>query len=100
MIRFKVAQAALEDISDILSYYGAPSSAADAFSDGFTDQVQHLRQWPYTGHRRRDLTGTDVCFWQFDPYLIVFNIQDELLSVVAVLHSARNIRKILRKRLR
>jgi plasmid stabilization system protein ParE len=96
-MRLQIAQVAAADVREILGFYRS-RTAADNFNGGLDDNIRYLRQWPYTGHRRRDLTPEDVCFWLFDPYLLVFTIRDDLLSVVAVLHSARDVALILRKR--
>jgi len=98
MISFKIADAAFADVAEILQFYRAPSALGDTFNRDLGGAIHHLRQWPYTGHRRRDLTKKDVCFWFFDPYFLVVRVGDDLLSIVAVLHSSRHIARILRKR--
>lgn len=98
MIDFRIADAAFADVQEILYFYRAPSALGDAFNRDIQDAISHLRQWPYTGHRRRDLTSKDVCFWFFAPYFLVVQVQDDFLSIVAVLHSSRNIARVLRKR--
>lgn len=62
-----VTESAKNDLREILTFYRAPSSASDELSFTFERGIQHLRQWPLTGHRRRDLTKADVCFWFEDP---------------------------------
>ncbi len=99
-MRVELAEAATEDVEQTLLFYKAPSQPADLFSSAFESATLHLRLWPYTGHRRRDLTQEDVCFFAADPYLIVFRIRRYLLSIVAVLHASRNTARILRRRLR
>jgi plasmid stabilization system protein ParE len=98
MIAFRIADAGLADVEEILQFFRAPSGLGDAFNRDIGDAIHHLRQWPYTGHRRRDLTKADVCFWFFDPYFLVVRIDNNLLSIVAVLHSSRHIARILKKR--
>jgi plasmid stabilization system protein ParE len=67
------------DLRDTLSFYHAPSSAADALSYTFERGARHLERWPYTGHRRRDLSKADVCFWFEDTYYFVFQIKGDTL---------------------
>jgi plasmid stabilization system protein ParE len=100
MMRIVLSETAKTDIQETLSFYRAPSQLADVFSYTFEAGARHLEQWPYTGHRRRDLTKADVCFWFEDPYLLIFQISGETLSIVAILHSSRNVVRILRQRLR
>jgi plasmid stabilization system protein ParE len=99
MMRLQIAEVAAADVREILNFYWS-RAAADNFNRGLDDNLHYLRQWPYTGHRRRDLTRHDVCFWLFDPYLIVLTIRADMLSVVAVLHSSRDVARILRGRLK
>jgi plasmid stabilization system protein ParE len=67
MMRLKIAEAASEDVRSILHFCRSPSATADAFSKGLDSELLYLRQWPYTGHRRRDLTKEDVCFGSSPP---------------------------------
>jgi plasmid stabilization system protein ParE len=95
-----VTDSARSDIREILAFFRAPSRASDELSYTFERGIQHLKQWPFTGHLRRDLTKADVCFWFEDPYYFVLQIKEDTLSIVAFLHSARNIPPILRQRLK
>jgi plasmid stabilization system protein ParE len=99
-MRIVMSTNARADLRETLNFYRAPSQLADAFSYAFESGVRHLRQWPYTGHRRRDLVKEDVCFWFEDPFFLVIQITDETLSIIAVLHSSRDVSRILRQRLR
>lgn len=100
MIPFEIAEAAKADVKETLSFYRAPSRLGDEFSSNLRMAITHVRAWPNTGHRRRDLTKEDVCFWTFEPYYLVIQVSDQLLSVVAVLHTSRNIARILKGRLK
>jgi plasmid stabilization system protein ParE len=98
VIPFEIARAAQEDVQQILHFYRSPSASSDVFNFRLQQEIAYLRQWPFTGHRRRDLTSKDVCFWYFEPYFLVIHLQPGLLSIVAVLHASRNIARILKKR--
>jgi plasmid stabilization system protein ParE len=92
------AYAARSDIQDILAFYRSSSASAGEFGALIQTAGDHLSHFPYTGHRRRDLTQANVCFWFADPYLLVFEVGNDMLSIVAVLHSSRHVSKILLKR--
>ncbi len=96
----RVTETAEQDILETLHFFRAPSAMGDSFQALVAEAGRHLRQWPYTGHRRPDLTDKDVCFWTEGNYLFVLAIRGEELSILAVLHSKRDVAKILRKRLR
>jgi plasmid stabilization system protein ParE len=99
MMQVEFTATAEEDLMETLHFYRAPSAMGDSFNAMVADVVAYLTQWPYTGHRRRDLTREDVCFWTENPYLFVLQIRGEVLTIVAVLHASRNVARILRKRL-
>jgi len=99
MMQVEFTATAEEDVIETLHFYCAPSAMGDSFNTMVADVVRYLTEWPYTGHRRRDLTREDVCFWTENPYLFVLQIRGEVLTIVAVLHSSRNVARILRKRL-
>lgn len=99
MKQLEIADAAVQDIAEILSYYGSPTVISDRISIQLEEAVLHLCRWPNSGHRRTDLTPHDVFFWFAKPHFIVFQLQGDRLIVVAVLHNARNIPSVLRKRL-
>ncbi len=100
MMTIVLSESARSDLQETLTFYRAPSRAADVVSYTFERGTNHLQKWSYTGHRRRDLSKADVCFWFEEPYYLVFQIKDNTLFIVAFLHSARNIPPILRQRLR
>lgn len=94
-----VTESARADLQGILSFYRAPGLASDELLSAFERGAHHLRQWPFTGHRRRDLTKADVCFWFEDPSYFVLQVKQDTLFIVAFLHSARKIPPLLRRRL-
>ena len=51
------------------------------------------------GHRRRDLTSAEVRFFPVYSYLIVYRPDTTPLQVVAILHGARDVARLLLKRL-
>ena len=96
----ELTESARRDLGDAVLFYQAPSPLADLFLSTIESALLHLQQWPYTGHRRRDLTKEDLCFFSAYPYLLAFRVRGELLSVIAMLHAARNISRELRRRIR
>lgn len=100
MIKVKLSASVKADLSEALAFYRAPSRMADAVSYTSERAARHIERWPYSGHRRRDLSKADICFWFEDPYFLVFLIKGDTLFIVAFLHSARNIPPILRNRLK
>jgi plasmid stabilization system protein ParE len=58
-----------------------------------------LATTPGAGHRRPDLTALDVRFFPFYSYLIVYRETAGTLQIVAILHAARDVPRILDERL-
>lgn len=98
-LAFEYTDAAREDLADVAHFLDSPSQRAAEFTFDLFEAINHLRRWPYTGHRREDLTKHDVCFWPFAAYYIVVHVEPNLLTVIAVLHHRQNIARLLRKRL-
>ena len=48
------------------------------------------------GHTRADLTARGLKFWSVYSYLVVYDPASTPLTVVAVLHGARDVENILK----
>lgn len=90
---------ALQDLQDIWDFIARDNeNAADQLEDKFFNAFEKLAQRPGMGHTRADLTGRDVRFWPTGSYLIVYRERLEKLQVLAVLHGARDVPEVMRKR--
>jgi plasmid stabilization system protein ParE len=49
------------------------------------------------GHAREDLTDRPLKFWSVYSYLVVYDPAGDPLTIVAVLHAARNVAEILKE---
>jgi antitoxin ParD1/3/4/toxin ParE1/3/4 len=47
------------------------------------------------GHLREDLTDEPVRFWSLFSYVIVYDPETQPLQILRILHSARDLRRIL-----
>ncbi len=63
----------------------------DAFEHAF-DQLAA----PEIGHSREDLTARPVKFWSVYSYLVVYDAASAPLTIIAVLHGARDIERLLK----
>jgi len=59
------------------------------------DAFGQLASRPGIGHVRQDLTERPLKFWSVYSYLVVYDPGGEPLTIVAVLHGARNVAEIL-----
>jgi plasmid stabilization system protein ParE len=90
---------ALQDLQDIWDFIASDSvRAADKLEDQFFDAFERLARRPRMGHTRSDLTHRDMRFWPVGSYLIVYRSIPTALQIVAVLHGARDVTEVIRKR--
>ena len=99
MSAYVLSPAALQDLQDIWDFISADNeSAADKLEGEFFEAFGQLAQRPRMGHNRTDLTERDVLFWPVGSYLIVYRQDSTTLQIVAVLHGARDVAEVIRKR--
>jgi antitoxin ParD1/3/4/toxin ParE1/3/4 len=90
---------ALQDLQDIWDYIALDNlTAADQLEGDFFNAFEKLARRPRIGHTRRDITERDVRFWPTGSYLIVYREHPKSLQIMAVLHGARDIPEVIRKR--
>ncbi len=51
---------------------------------------------PEMGHTREDLTRRQLKFWSVFSYLLVYDPESKPLTVIAVLHGARDVEHLLK----
>jgi plasmid stabilization system protein ParE len=79
-------------------HYIAPHnmSAATRMVDNLEAAIRGLAEMPGKGHARRDVTDPRYRFWAVRPYVIDYHYDDGSLTVVRVVHGARNFRRLFR----
>lgn len=60
--------------------------------------MELLADFPEMGHTRVELTPKPVLFFTVDPYLICYRIEDRTVVIVAILHGARDLERLLKHR--
>lgn len=99
MTRIQIALRARRDREEALAFLQAPSAAADDFIADLQFAIRHLERFPDTAVARPEFTRRKVVFWLMSPYFLVLERSSEELTLVAILHCSRNIRRELRQRL-
>jgi plasmid stabilization system protein ParE len=96
--RFVFTEAAETQLLEILDYLADESeSAAFRVRTAIYDAIIKLAENPGIGHTRQDLTDRPVKFWSVYSYLVVYDPDSRPLTVVAVLHGARDVGKMLKR---
>lgn len=92
------AAPAEKDLVDIVSYIAADNlNAATKVYDAIRDTIDRLASFPEMGRPGR-LDGTREFPVTSLPYLVVYAITTETLNVLAILHMARDLERVLRAR--
>jgi plasmid stabilization system protein ParE len=99
MPAYSLSPDALEDLQDIWDFVAFDNvNAANHLEDEFFNAFEKLARRPRMGHTRPDVTDRDVRFWPTGSYLIVYRQFPATLQIVAVLHGARDVPEVMRKR--
>ena len=99
MFPYVLSPDVLQDLQVIWDFIALDNvAAADKLEDEFFEAFGMLAERPRMGHARSDLTERDVRFWPVGQYLIVYRSLPAPLQVVAVLHGARDVAEVIRKR--
>ena len=96
--RFIFTEEAETQLLEILDHLADDSeSAAVRVRDAVYDAVGKLAESPGIGHRRQDLTDRPLKFWSVFSYLVAYDPESRPLTIIAVLHGARDVEKLLKR---
>ncbi len=94
--RFVLTPAARDDLANISAYIRQDSpQAAGRVRSELREAMRRLAQMPHSGHLREDLTQEPVRFWSVYRYVIIYDPKTNPLQIVRLVHSARDVRRIL-----
>ena len=65
--------------------------------DALEEAFALLAERPSIGHSRQDLTDRPLKFWSVFSYLVVYDPESRPLTIIAVLHGARDVEKLLKR---
>ena len=75
-----------------------PEAIADRVQEEFFEKFDILSRQPGLGHRRTDFTTANVLFFPLYSHLIAFRPETNPLQILAIVHGARQVKKILQLR--
>jgi plasmid stabilization system protein ParE len=94
---YQLTPSAQRDVDGITDFIADDNvEAALRVHDALEEAFRHLAEMPAMGHTREDLTERPVKFWSVYSYLVVYDPASSPLTVVAVLHGARDVENILK----
>jgi plasmid stabilization system protein ParE len=93
---YRLTERAEADVEAIAVFIAGDSGdAAVKVVLALEDAFGLLASRPGIGHVRLNLTERPLKFWSVYSYLVVYDPSGEPLTIVAVLHGARNVAEIL-----
>jgi len=96
MKKFRLSTQAARDMREILAYIVVDSiRAARKVRLSLFDACQMLSKNPALGHPRKDLTDERLLFWPVGSYLILYDPMTTPITVVRVVHAARDVAKLI-----
>ena len=96
-LAYRLTPAAQADLDEIISFIADDNiDAGLRVLDAFEQAFELLGNNPEIGHVREDLTRQPVKFWNVYSYLVVYDAASAPLTVIAVLHGARSVDRILK----
>ena len=99
--RFVFTEEAERQLLEIVDYLANESaSTAVRLRDAIYEAAGLLAERPGIGHTREDLTDRPVKFWSVFSYLIVYDPASRPLTIVAILHGARDVELLLKRKCR
>jgi plasmid stabilization system protein ParE len=94
---FVFTEEAEHQFLDIIDDIAAESEdAAVRVRQALHDAASRLAEMPEIGHTREDLTQRPVKFWSVFSYLLVYDPESKPLTIIAVLHGARDVERLLK----
>ncbi len=92
MSAFRFLPAAAADLEEIYEFVALdnPVAATRICAEIYAALSGQLSQFPYSGHRRDDLTRLQLRFWPVDRRLIVYAPDESPVLIVAILHGSRD----------
>ena len=88
---------ARRDVVNLWEHIAADNlSAADQMRDRMYEALELLAEFPGIGHQRVDVSNDAYRFWVVRPYVIAYRYDARRLTVVRIVHGARDFRRIFR----
>lgn len=86
------------DLLEIWHYIAEENlTAAIRVGEEFETAIMGLVEMPGKGHGRGDVRDSRVRFWGVYSYLIAYRYDDEVVTILRVVHGRRNMRRLFRR---
>lgn len=93
---YRLTARAVANVDDICAFIADDNvDAALRVRNTLEHAFERLAAMPEIGHSRDDLTERAVKFWKVYSYLIVYDPASTPLTILTVLHGARDVKGLL-----
>jgi toxin ParE1/3/4 len=97
-VKIRLSKRADADIDGIWSYIAEDNEdAADKVENAIRAAVHRLAANPGIGHKHPSVRIPRYRFWVVYSYLIAYTVKGQTLTVVRVVHGARDLGRIFRR---
>jgi plasmid stabilization system protein ParE len=95
---YRLSATAMADFYETSDFWlGKSIAMAERWEAGITKALQHIADWPHSGHKH-SLLGSSLRLWTTGDYVIVYHDDTEPVFVLAILHGTRDIPRIMQER--
>jgi antitoxin ParD1/3/4/toxin ParE1/3/4 len=99
MARYVLSDLADQELREIISYIRSRSpQAARQVREELKAAMRKLAEFPGIGHLREDVTDEPIRFWCVHSYLIAYRPQTKPLEIVRIVHGARDLGRLFRRK--
>ncbi len=92
-MNLRISKRADADLDSIWQYIARDNpAAANRVEQALHAAMRMLAAFPGLGHRRSDVGNPAYRFWTVKPFIIAYRLDGDTLTVVRVLHGARDVR--------
>ena len=99
MRRAVFSKQAQRDLDEIWTYVAQDGiDAAENVVAAIERAVRQLSELPGLGHERLELRGRRYRVWSVFSYLLIYRYGPKTLTVVRIVHGARDLRRLFRRK--
>lgn len=93
----RISRRAEKDIDEIWDFIARDSfDNADKVELEIQKAIRLLSEFPNIGHHRSDVSNPGYRFWSVYKHLIAYRVRGRRVTIVRVVHGARNIRRLFK----
>lgn len=99
MARYVLSDLANEELREIVSHIGRRSpQAARRVREELKAAMRKLAEFPGIGHLREAVTDEPIRFWSVYQYLIAYRPHTKPLEILRIVHGARDLHALFRRK--